>query len=398
MTRYDYRAVDQSGAVSEGTRLAVDVEDLERTLSQQGYYLIHAQARSSPNGSTDSRKTSGSMSRALVDFATQMSGLLNAGVPLLEALQSVARNAPTQELGKVLGSLCRIVESGTTLHGALAQYPRIFPPVVVNLVQAGEESGTLPDVFEELRQYLEWMHQLKSDMRQAMMYPSIVLAAVCGLLVLLFTFVIPRFIPVLAGLDIDLPGVTKLVFAVSETVAEYWWIGLVAGGMVPVLVFLSARYVPWLADRLDALKLKMPVVGEFMQLLALARFTQNFGVLFRAGVPILRCFRLCEGLVGNRVIAKAVRKAGEEVAEGASISDALSRHAVFPPMLIQMVAVGEASGKLAHTLRKVSVFYNQEIPRRVKKLFGVLEPAITLLLIGLVGLVALSIFLPIVSM
>jgi type IV pilus assembly protein PilC len=290
------------------------------------------------------------------------------------------------------------VEAGSSLHAAMNQHPNVFPPQVTNLVQAGEESDTLADTFKELERYLDWAEQIRGDVRQATIYPSIVIVAVTGLLILLFTFVIPRFIPVLHDLNMPLPFVTVLVIGVSEFMVNNWAIWMPGLLMTPLAWWVGRNYLTGFSGWRDKFVLELPVVGELLRMLTLSKFVQNFSVLYRAGIPVLQCLELCRGLVGNRVVSDALQNVQRSIAEGSTIHDSLQRYPIFPPMMIQMISVGETTGNLPKTLMNVADYYNREIPRRVKKIFGILEPVITLGLIGIVGVVALALFMPMMSL
>jgi type II secretory pathway component PulF len=324
--------------------------------------------------------------------------LLDAGIPLSQAVKNLSEESPNLQLRSTLHTVFQQVEAGSPLHAAMNQHPNVFPPQVTNLVQAGEESDTLADTFKELERYLDWAEQIRGDVRQATIYPSIVIVAVTGLLILLFTFVIPRFIPVLHDLNMPLPFVTVLVIGVSEFMVNNWAIWMPGLLMTPLAWWVGRNYLTGFSGWRDKFVLELPVVGELLRMLTLSKFVQNFSVLYRAGIPVLQCLELCRGLVGNRVVSDALQNVQRSIAEGSTIHDSLQRYPIFPPMMIQMISVGETTGNLPKTLMNVADYYNREIPRRVKKIFGILEPVITLGLIGIVGVVALALFMPMMSL
>jgi type IV pilus assembly protein PilC len=324
--------------------------------------------------------------------------LLDAGIRLSEAVKNLSEESPNLQLRAALQTIFHQVEAGSPLHAAMNQHPTIFPPQVTNLVQAGEESDTLADTFKELERYLDWADQIRGEVRQATIYPSIVMVAVTGLLILLFTFVIPRFVLVLHDLNVPLPFVTVLVIGVSEFMVNSWYFWMPMLLMAPLAWWFARTYIVGFSSWRDRMVLQLPILGELLKMLTLSKFVQNFAVLYRAGIPVLHCLHLCQGLVGNQVVADALRDMQRRIAEGATIHQSLSQHRIFPPMMIQMVSVGEATGNLPKTLMNVANYYNREIPRQVKKIFAVLEPVITLGLIGIVGIVALALFLPMMSL
>jgi len=397
MVNFHYRAIDAQGKPAEGEMMAGDLSQLEHRLQDMGLWLVRA-LEAKPKTSAVSGKLGKVKPRDLLEFSTHMFTLLDAGIPLSQAVKDLSEESPNLLLRATLQKIFQQVEAGSPLHAAMNQYPSIFPPQVTNLVQAGEESDTLADTFKELERYLDWADQIRGDIRQATIYPSIVIIAVTGLLILLFTFVIPRFIPVLHDLNVPLPLVTILVIGISEFMVNNWHVWMPVLLMTPLAWWIGRKYMPGFSSWRDRVVLELPILGELLQMLTLSKFVQNFAVLYRAGIPVLHCLQLCRGLVGNQVLANALQDMQRSIAEGSTIHDSLRRHPIFPPMMIQMISVGETTGSLPKTLTNVANYYNREIPRRVKKIFAILEPVITLGLIGIVGIVALALFMPMMSL
>jgi type IV pilus assembly protein PilC len=398
VANFQYRAIDAQGKPIEGEMTAPDLSQLEHQLQDMGLWLVRTLETKPKSAARIAKKRGKVKSRDLMEFSTHMFTLLEAGIPLTQALKSLSVETPNIHLRATLQAIFQQVEAGNTLHDAMRQHPRIFPPQITNLVHAGEESGTLTDTFKELERYLDWLDQIRGDVRQATIYPSIVIVAVFGLLVLLFTFVIPRFVPILEGLHVPLPTITIMVIAISELFVETWWLWGSFILVSPVVWVLGRKYVPGWVHWRDRMILQLPVLGELIRMLTLSKFVQNFAVLYRAGIPVLQSLQLCQGLIGNSVVEKALQDTQRAVSEGSTINESLSHHPVFPPMVIQMISVGEATGTLPHTLMNVANYYNREIPRRIKKVFSILEPLITLGLIGIVGIVALALFMPMMSL
>ena len=376
---------------------AGDLSQLEHRLQDMGLWLVRA-LEAKPKTSSRTDKLGKVKSRDLLEFSTHMFTLLDAGISLSQAVKNLSEETPNLQLRATLQKIFQQVEAGSSLYAAMNQYPTIFPPQVTNLVQAGEESDTLTDTFKELERYLDWADQIRGDIRQATIYPSIVIIAVTGLLILLFTFVIPRFIPVLHDLNVPLPFVTVLVISISEFMVNNWYFWMPLLLIVPLAWWTGRKYMPGFSSWRDRMVLELPILGELLKMLTLSKFVQNFSVLYRAGIPMLHCLQLCRGLVGNQVVANALQDIQRSIAEGSTIHDSLRRHSIFPPMMVQMISVGETTGSLPKTLTNVANYYNREIPRRVKKIFAILEPVITLGLIGIVGIVALALFMPMMSL
>ncbi len=400
MAKFHYRAIDAQGKPAEGEMTALDLSQLEQRLQDMGLWLVRALEAKPKAAKVDAHigKRGRVKPRDLLEFSTHMFTLLDAGIPLSQAVKNLSEESPNLQLRATLKKIFQQIEAGSPLHVAMIQHSTIFPPQVTNLVQAGEESDTLPDTFKELERYLDWADQIRGDVRQATIYPSIVMVAVTGLLILLFTFVIPRFIPVLHDLNVPLPFVTVLVIGISEFTVNNWYFWMPILLMAPLTWWVGRNYIPGFSSWRDRMVLQLPVIGELLQMLTLSKFVQNFSVLYRAGIPVLHCLELCRGLVGNQIVADALHDVQRSIAEGSTINESLQRHQIFPPMMIQMISVGETTGNLPKTLMNVAEYYNREIPRRVKKIFALFEPAITFGLIGIVGIVALALFMPMMSL
>ncbi len=397
MVKFAYRAVDAQGQPVEGLMSASDMNALQSLLEGDGLWLVEAREAMAGAGSRKQTRFTRANRQLLIVFSIHMHSLLSAGVQVSPAIKGFADQATDPQFKKVMQAIWKRIETGVPLHEALKDHPSYFPDEIAHLIQAGEESGTLPETFGELRRYLEWVDRMIGDIRQATIYPTLVISGLFLFMILLFTFVIPRFATVLVSLNVPLPLPTIIIMNVSEILVDTW---MVWGGffvIVPIVVFFGRRS-PWVGYKIDELKLKLPIFGEVVQMLAISRFAQNFGLLFRSGVPILRCLKLCQSLVGNRVVEKALVETEKGVSEGVALSKCLSRYAVFPPMVLQMVNVGESAGRLGQTLSNVSDYYNEEIPRRMKRIFGIVEPLVTVGLIILLGFVAVSIFLPMMSL
>jgi len=243
------------------------------------------------------------------------------------------------------------------------------------------------------------MDRVLADVKQASLYPSIVMTVILVFVLFLFTFIIPKFAALLDSLHVKQPLLTQAVFAVGAFTKGTWFIWLPLLVLLVLSITVGRRVSPRVAEMLDRLKLHLPVFGELNLMLALSRFTHNLAILYRSGLPILEALKLCQqGLIGNRIVERAVGAVEAEIKTGSTISEALHRQPVFSALLVRMVAMGETSGNLDKALNNVSDYYTEVIPRRIKSVFSILEPALMLFLIFLVGCVALAIYLPIISL
>jgi type IV pilus assembly protein PilC len=290
------------------------------------------------------------------------------------------------------------VQSGSSFAEAVAGFPNCFPPVAVALLKVAEKSGTLPEICAELRRYIDWLDKLYADIKQALVYPSILIGATIAFMFVIFTFVMPKFIKILEEIKVPLPWLTKQVIAFTHLFQYHWHHLLLGAGAFFVTYKCLILYYPPFALWVDRKKLQMPVFGPLNMMLCMSRFGQNLATMYRSGILMLDSLKLCRDLVGNRALASAVDRIHDGVATGRKIHEMMKESDLFPNLVLQMVTTGESTGKLAESLQNVVDYYNDIIPRAIKKLFGILEPAIIVTLIVMIGTIALSVFLPMTAM
>lgn len=396
MPEFRYRARDMSGELHTGTLSAPDEDAAASVLRDQGRFVVEMEEAEESSRDRGRRLFGGRVKRQdLILFTLQLSTSLDAGIQILQAMDSLEDEAP-DGLAEVIGDLKEQIRAGSSLSEAIRRHPKVFGELYANLVEAGEETGNVSEVLAELADYLEWQDELVAELRQLSIYPAVVLAGVGFLAVVLFNWVLPRLLGSIGDLGVELAAPTRILIFVSDLFTGYWHVmllgmGLLAAGVVAASRTERGRYA------LDWLKLQLPVVGNVYRKVALSRFSHNLAVLYGAGVGILRSLQLVEGVVGNAVLERQIRRARERVEMGAGLGEALRETRAFPGLVLQMVAVGERTGSLDQSLQKVREFYDREIPRAVDRLFTFLEPALILLLGGLIALVALGVYLPIYS-
>jgi len=394
MLNYAYRAIDRDGNGVAGTLTAVDEQSLAEKLQTIGYWLVEAKTCK-----PDELKEITRVKRTdLAELFSNLAVLLDAGLSIVAAMRTLEAESEDEGLRRVLTDVRLNIETGTSLGEALARHPGIFDEQLRNTVAAGEFGGNLPECLREIARYLEWVQRLVADVKQASTYPIVVLCVLLAFMMLLFGFVVPKFATILTELGLELPTVTRLVIGVGGFVQHYGLPTLV-GSALSVAGFRLAlrRFVP-LAFALDRFKLRMPVFGKLNQMICLSRLTHQLALLLKSGVAITTALELCQHSLGNRVYGALVGSALNVVLQGGVLSTAFREHADIPGMLVRMIAVGEETGRMEYALGHVSHHLDEEIPRRIKKLFGVIEPLVMLTLISLVGTVALAIFLPLMSM
>ncbi|MEQ8764547.1 MAG: type II secretion system F family protein [Planctomycetota bacterium] len=389
MTLYHYRAIGRDGRRTRGEMQLGSERELEERLASEGLLLVEARAekRASVKTKTSRAKVK---SKALQEFTLNLSTMISAGVPLVASLDLLSAELEDARLKKIIEKISSDLHEGASFSEALERFPRVFAPIYVSLVAAGEISGNLEGTLQEIAAYMEWQSEIKGHIKQATIYPTIILTAVLGLVILLITFVIPTFMEIFIKAQMPLPLPTRILISVSNFFTSYWH--LLIGSLIAILLALRMvkrfeKGTYWL----DSAKLKIPIFGKVIGKIALARFAQNMAVLFHAGVPVTAGLSMCQRLVGNAVYSKSLEEAERLVTRGQGIAESLRSTGNLPPMVINMISVGEETGKLGHTLQKVKCYYDREVKASIQKAFAVLEPAIIAGMGGLVGFMAITV-------
>ncbi|RME68796.1 MAG: type II secretion system F family protein [Verrucomicrobia bacterium] len=398
MALFHYRAYNAAGETISGFLEADSVSTLEARLRAAGNWLLDAEASSrAVTDTAEKNRRARARRHEVITFFLQMSLLLRAGVTLPHALARLREDLAGSRFEPVVAELCRKVEVGQPLHEAMALFPKIFAPQVTAMIRAGEVSGNLPEVFQGLSDYYEWLDNLNAEVRQSTIYPATVIIVATAFVLLLFTFVVPRFAGLLTEMDLEVPALTRGVMAISHALLEHWPV-LIGGGIGVPLAIRFGRRVPRFAIAWDRFMMSIPVFGPLLSMFAITRFAQNLGMLYRSGITLPRALEITRDLVGNRAVEAAVAEVHANVLIGTPMSRTMAEHDVFPKTLVTMIATGETSGSLDTALASVAAYYNTLIPRRIKTLFAVFNPAIMIVLIAVVGVVALSVILPILEL
>ncbi len=400
MTDYNYRGVNRTGKRIKGIITAPNIIALESELAKSGSVLIEAEEKEeAESGDTNiSIFSRGPKDRELIDFFITLNSLLKAGVTILDGLRAVKEEVESLVFSNIVGDMVSTIEGGGQLSDALAKYPKVFSGHILGVVRAGEVGGKLQENFEELVRYLEWQTSLKANIKQATIYPVTVLVALTTLILILFTFTVPKFSELLTGFNIPLPFPTRIVISISDFFVAAWWVLLLVGVITAVSLKYMRRNWGRFALAFDTFKLNIMIFGGLNRMLTISNFAYNFSTLFVAGVPIIQSLDLCKHLAGNKVMENALEEAKDDIEGGMFLNESLRKHEVFPAKVLLMITVGETSGDLGGALGNVASYYTEEVPRRIKKVFSIMEPLVMLTLIGIVGFTAAAVILPILSM
>ena len=329
----------------------------------------------------------------LAIFTRQFATMISAGLPLVQCLDILAKQSNKPSMGRIIGEVTREVEAGSTLSDALGKHKSVFDDLFRNMVAAGEAGGVLDEILMRLATYIEKADALKRKIQSAMVYPAVVLTVALGATCFMLIFIIPTFAKMFMDFGGELPLPTKIVLALSDVLVRFWWVlvlGLVGGAIG------FKRYYATEAGRrsVDAVMLKVPVLGDVMLKGAVARFTRTLGTLIASGVPILSGLEITARTAGNKIISEAIMVARSSIREGETVSAPLKQSGVFPPMVVQMIAVGEQTGALDEMLTKIAVFYEAEVDTAVDTLTSIIEPIMIVVLGGIVGGMVVSMYLP----
>ena len=420
MANFQYSALDPKGEQTTGVLSAATEAEAIQQLRAKGLYPTQiseegktkGKAKGAPvkaKGKAASKPSGkghigGSIKpKSLMIFTRQLATLIDSGLPLLRSLTVLEKQEPNLVLKATVSALAENVQSGSTFSESLAQHPKIFNKLYVNMVKAGELGGVLEIVLNRLAEYQEKAQKLKNKIVSAMVYPVIVMFIAVAILVFLMIFIVPKFKEMFSNTDSELPLISKIVFGMSEFflarplfVPNVVFVFIMFG----IGVFLFNIWGRTSGGRavIDNLKLKMPILGDIQRKSAVSRFSRTLGTLVTSGVPILQALNITRDTAGNVVISKAIEKVHEAVKEGETIVTPLQASGVFPNMVISMVDVGEETGQLPEMLLKVADVYDDEVDNAVTALTSILEPIMIVILALIVGAVVFALFLPLIKM
>ena len=393
MALYAYRAVNAAGKASSGEIEAANPGDLELRLSRIGLDLINYDLASRGNirvsGGGEVKR------RELITFCFHLEQLTRAGVPLLEGLADLRDSVDHPRFKEVVADLIDGIEGGLQLSQALANHPRVFDVIFVNLIKAGESTGRLPDVLKDLMEGLKWQDELASQSKKAVMYPSFVLVLVMGVAAGMIFFLVPQMVELFAALQVPVPLPVRVMLGIRSFLRSFWYLI----PLVPLGIWggvkLHLRTHPEFAVTLDGWKLKLPGIGPILHKIILARFANYFALMFSAGISVLDALKICQGIVNNKVIERALIRAQQQISEGSGIASGFDAVQMFPKLVVRMLKVGESTGQLDQALQNICYFYNRDVKESIEKLQVMIEPILTVILGTLMALIMVSILGPI---
>ncbi len=392
MALFSYKAIDNKGRNHIGKLDAANEGDLENRLSRMGMDLIKCkfvEEKRILGGGGVIRRID------LINFCFHMEQLTRSGVSIIDGLVDLRDSVEQASFRRVIGQVIDDIEAGMKLSLALAEHPKVFDDMFVNLIAAGEESGQLPDVFLSLNEMIKWHDELISTTKNLLVFPVFVGLVVVFVVGFLMVYLVPQLVSFIEGIGQELPTHTKLLIATSNFFVNFWYMFT----LVPIVLYaivktmtsisLEARY------QVDSFKLRVWQIGPVLRKIILSRFANLFAMLYKAGIPVLKCIEITEKASGNEAIRQALGKARDEIQEGKGVSTSFRNTGLFPPLVIRMIRVGESTGQLDQALLNVSYFYERDIKDSIDKVQALIQPTMTVFLGAILGWVMISVMGPV---
>lgn len=399
MPTYSYKVRNQTGDIVNGVIDAPNTDSVAEQLFSKGYTPIRIEAEEEIKSPIEKgwQIFDRVKDEDLIVFSRQLATLVTSGISFIRSLDTLSEQTRSRKLRKIIEEIRREVERGSSFSDALAKFPKVFSTLYISMVKVGEEAGVLDDILNRLASLLEHDATTRARVKAATRYPVIVVISMIIAFLVLTTFVVPKFASLYQSSKVELPLPTQVLIFLNKAIRTYWPLILAA---VAGVIFTFRGYVKTPSGRwnLDKFKLRVPIIGSVVEKTVMSRFARIFSTLYRSGIPMLHALDIVAGTLGNIIIARAVGVIKESVREGKGLAVPMASTMVFPPMVTQMVAVGEETGALDDMLTKVSDYYDLEVEYAIKNLSTTLEPVLLVFLAGGILFLALGIFLPIWDM
>lgn len=390
MPVFEYKGKTVTGSAVEGELKVKDRAELERILRRNKILVDKVNKKASQ---VSIRIGTGIKKVHISRFTRQFATMIGAGLPMVQCLDILSKQMDSQEFCKVIGEIKESVSSGSTLSEAMSKHKKIFDELYVNMVEAGEMGGALDTILVRLANYREKADALTRKVKGALVYPAVVSVVATGVTVAMLAFIVPIFAKMFSNLGAELPAPTQVVLQISEFLQSYFLVilGVIVAGIIGLRMMLKndeGRF------QFDKFMLKTPIFGDLIRKSAVARFTRTLGTLIQSGVTILDALEITAKTAGNKVLQRAIKKSVVSIAEGDTITNPLKESGVFPPMVIQMISVGEKTGGLDEMLSKIADFYDEEVDAAVQALTSMIEPMVIVLMGIVIGGILIAMYLP----
>jgi type IV pilus assembly protein PilC len=391
MALYAYKAMNLNGRTVVGRLEAINLIDLEMRLKRMDLDFI--------NG--DTVKQGGLINRAkitrpeLINFCFHLEQLARAGVSLIESLTDLRDSIENPRFREIIAGMVESIEGGKTLSQALAEHPQTFDGVMISLIRAGEETGALPQVLNNLLESLKWQDELAAHTKKLIMYPAFLGTVVVAITMFMMIYLVPKMAGFIRNMGQELPTQTKILIATSEFFVNYWYVVLGLPAILAVVIAFMVNNSKAARYRFDDAKLRLPYIGDILRKIILSRFASVFAMMYSSGITILDSIKATEEVVGNLVIKEGLEQVGELIAEGQNVTAAFQNAGMFPPLVLRMLRVGENTGALDTALANVSYFYNRDVRESIEKVQSMIEPVMTVTIGLLLGWIMMAVLGPI---
>lgn len=392
MPAFQYKAVDKSGQPARGGLEAANEVDLELRLRRMGLDLITFREIEKASSNFGGGKVT---RRDLITFCFDMEQISRSGIPILEGIRDLRDSIENPRFREILTTLTEDMEGGRVLSQAMAQHPHVFDNVFISLIRAGEQAGRLTDIFANLGATLKWQDELAAQTKRLLMYPAFVLVVVTAVMLFMLVYLVPQIVLLLKAMGVAMPIQTKILIFASKFMVDYW--PFVFG--IPIILVIAAVMIVSRSQKAqylwDYTKLHLPVIGPIMQKIIMSRFTNLFALMYQSGITILDAIKTSEDIVGNRVIADGLMRAGQQINAGDSLTETFQNLGVFPPLVIRMLRVGESTGALDTALMNVTYFYNRDVKEAVDKGMALIGPTLTVFMGGMMMFILWAVLGPV---
>lgn len=395
---YRYKAVQSDGKEVSALITAVSIDEVQEKIRAQGLYMIHVKEDIEKKSAAEELSFGGKVTAKQISiFCKQFGTLLKAGVPVADGLDILYRQTENKKLREALEDVYTEVQKGIQVSTAIRSHPKIFPSLMVNMIESGEMTGNLDNVMNRLAIHYEKDAKINSRIKGALIYPIALSVVATTVVIFLITFILPTFVGMFTGSGVELPLPTRILLGISSFIKEYWYI-VIAG--IGTSAYLITRYINSESGRyrFDSLKFKIPVVKSSMDKIVTARFTRTLGSLLRSGISLIDALKIAGSVTGNVVIEEKIKYVASEVEKGETLGFALKRTPTFGPMVVSMIQIGEESGSLDEMLDKSADFYEQELEDAIDRLLKLMEPLLIVVMAVVIGFIVIAMMLPMFDM
>lgn len=390
MPRYSYVAKDITGTIYRGVLQAVDKNEVRRRLKQRDFYATSIKAIREWRQLRLIKRVNRD---EVAVFAEQLAVMVESGLTLVRCMETVLQQVKNQELVRIVSEVKQDIENGVHFSEALGKHKKVFPPLFISMVLAGETGGTLAQSLREVANHLDSERETRQKVKSAMAYPKIVMLVSALVITALVTFIVPRFAAIFDSLGVTLPLITRILIGFGEFMSKFWWLlAFVIGGIY--LLSKRLKKVPAVKEVMDKIKLYVPVFGDLNRKATSSLFIKVLSTLLPSGVPIMRTLEVAEEVVDNVVMTRIIDGIRTSISSGGHMKEPMEAGGIFPPMVVQMVGVGEETGRLSDLLQKSSLYLDREIEATIKRLISRVEPMMTIIVAGIVAIIAMSIYFP----